>query len=225
MRQTQSKLLIRNSNKIVQNEGIFIHKIISDATVHEEFSSVNFNTILEFSAVTLSAQQVFRTNLLANQFAIILPIIGGVELLNQEVKFAFIGTDEIGFMAKIDNLDIFNPFKSETIHIIFLKLENNFRKIPQSNKRKIVFKPEAMASFFYSKFLNLKLSIGQFNARQESKLLNLKKKNIELIYNISGAFEVDNKLLETNDAVLLTDIEDFEFEALTNQSILLVIEC
>ncbi len=78
---------------------------------------------------------------------------------------------------------------------------------------------------FYDNLLNIKLSIAQFEARSESEYKLLQKDKCIVAYNISGVFEVDNKLLELNDSLIMTDLVDFELESLTNHSILLVLEC
>ena len=66
--------------------------------------------------------------------------------------------------------------------------------------------------------------IGQFDGRQKGELsLSNNHKDI-LVYVVDGAFEVQDRLLHAEDALLLNSVDMVDFEALSNEAILLFFE-
>jgi redox-sensitive bicupin YhaK (pirin superfamily) len=66
--------------------------------------------------------------------------------------------------------------------------------------------------------------IGQFDGRQKGELsLSNNHKDI-LVYVVDGAFEVQDRLLHAEDALLLNSVDVVDFEALSNEAILLIFE-
>jgi hypothetical protein len=66
--------------------------------------------------------------------------------------------------------------------------------------------------------------IGLYGGRQEETVVNQNTANVLFSYVISGAFEVQNRLLEVGDALTLWNAEELEFEALSDGAVVLVME-
>jgi hypothetical protein len=64
------------------------------------------------------------------------------------------------------------------------------------------------------------LTIGIFDGRKECEIKFLKPRVFVSI--IHGAFEVQNRLMETNDCLLITNDDCIEFEALSENAIILI---
>lgn len=66
--------------------------------------------------------------------------------------------------------------------------------------------------------------IGQFDGRQKGELSLSNNHKDVLVYVVDGAFEVQDRLLHAEDALLLNLVDMVDFEALSNQAILLIFE-
>ena len=66
--------------------------------------------------------------------------------------------------------------------------------------------------------------IGIFDGREEGRYILREQSHGIFGMVINGAFEFQNRLLENRDAVLITDIEELEFEALSENAIILFFE-
>ncbi|WP_409034090.1 hypothetical protein [Runella sp.] len=67
--------------------------------------------------------------------------------------------------------------------------------------------------------------MGKFGGREEGiYTVRNPERNGVFIFVIEGAFEVQNRLLHPRDGLSLTHVTEVEFEALSNDAILLVLE-
>jgi hypothetical protein len=66
--------------------------------------------------------------------------------------------------------------------------------------------------------------IGRFSGRADSVFNSTIDSRHVFVYVIEGAFEFQNRLLEARDGLGLSNITTSEFEALSNDAILLILE-
>jgi quercetin 2,3-dioxygenase len=66
--------------------------------------------------------------------------------------------------------------------------------------------------------------IGQYKGRAEDIYRLKKPENGVFVFIIEGAFEVQNRLLESRDGLALLDVEEVEFEALSDEAVLIILE-
>lgn len=66
------------------------------------------------------------------------------------------------------------------------------------------------------------VQVGMFNGRQE-EVLTYQTSQHEFIFVIEGAFEVQKRLLHARDGLSLPHCQSMEFEALSNQAIILIL--
>ncbi|WP_425237274.1 hypothetical protein [Ulvibacterium sp.] len=69
-----------------------------------------------------------------------------------------------------------------------------------------------------------RVHFGVFDGRKEARLDMQKPKYQNLVFVINGAFEVQERLLESRDALLLTNVSRLEMEALSENGIILILE-
>ncbi|WP_091540186.1 pirin family protein [Thermoflexibacter ruber] len=157
---------------------------------------------------------------------VLLPLTGAMEVYHQG-KSELIGIGEIAFL-KIENegkIQIENPYLDEAINFLEIWISIPPRYSWQSFLN--IFDIEKQANQLIAlpnSTLPFQLWIGKFDGRKE-EILSLKKEQKLFAFVIHGAFEFQNRLLEGRDAVCLWDCEGVEFEALANESILLLIAC
>lgn len=68
------------------------------------------------------------------------------------------------------------------------------------------------------------LLIGRYDGRAEGTCLVQKPARCVFIFVIEGAFEVQNRLLQPRDGLALWNVDEVEFEALSQDAVLLVVE-
>jgi hypothetical protein len=66
--------------------------------------------------------------------------------------------------------------------------------------------------------------IGKFSGRTDTSYMPQNPANTCFVFVIEGAFEVQNRLVYSKDGILLPEAGEVEFEALSNDGILLIFE-
>lgn len=198
----------------------------------------NDEQYFEESRMPLGALKVFNEEVLAagehltltikeRTTLILLPIVGGlaVSFDNKEAEYV-VASQVVVFSGEAgDTYEIANPYSEETISFLQIQLKEEGSKarnfsINELNleKKNQLISLDSNENYFF---------IGQYEGRAEG-FYNLKNsKNGLFAFIIEGAFEVQNRLLETKDALALwyfTDDSNIEFEALSNGAIILLAE-
>jgi quercetin 2,3-dioxygenase len=120
--------------------------------------------------------------------------------------------------------EISNPYKSELINFLRFEFEANF-EVPDENlhssfdlggNRNILVKVLSSQSVL--------VFIGKFDGRNEGTYKLNSPSNQVFVFIVEGAFEVQNRLLHARDGLALQGMAEVEFEALSNEAILLIVE-
>ncbi|TAG23871.1 MAG: hypothetical protein EAZ32_19770 [Cytophagia bacterium] len=184
---------------------------LSGASTRADFITVN--------DVFLATGDGYKTQLSTSQSVLILPYIGDIEikkagkvlLLEENQALTFEGQTATEF-------EIANPYADDAINFFEVLLQSpvfdqETVAVIDVQARPNVFLPIAKSAF-----------IGQFDGREEGvyKLQTLDSKLF--VYVIEGVFEVQNRLLHARDALTLWHLAVLEFEALSANAILLIVE-
>lgn len=162
----------------------------------------------------------YVTQLLKRQSVLIVPYIGDVELKRAQQTLLIEEHQMLCFEAEAGELlELTNPYPSEAINFFEVLIEP------------CVFdKTTALLSADVQRHLNELLRphpvlwIGQFEGRQEGTLRPQRPEHRVLVYCVAGAFEVQDRLLESRDALTLWHSSEIEFEALSNDALLFMLE-
>ena len=145
---------------------------------------------------------------------LLIPIIGGVEVYND-----FIGAEQFYLHSGEKPLSLFNPYSENEVLILAILLKKN-NEIQSGN---IDFKEKnTLISFLQSKFL--KVNIGIFEGRKKGEYRLESDKNSLFCLAIRGVFEVQDRLLHPQEALTLQGVAEIDFEALSPDAVLLVVE-
>ena len=156
---------------------------------------------------------------------LILPVVGNIEIQKEGEKFEI----EPGnlFVLPCHDHEFFRIVNSsEEYSANYLLIKGDFYDT-QNIFFPVVFSfdlgvhPNAFSLLWEN--ARVKVSIGKYQGREED-IYHLKKHNHLFTYVIQGAFEVQNRLLEDRDALILRGSENVDFEALSKEGILLFIE-
>ena len=180
---------------------------------------------------TLAGKRTIKLLVEEASVIVLLPVVGAIIYKDSNGNRATLEAGEVQFFftPKGTTVEICNPFETELINYLQLWLKCSSE---QPSSRLIAFDIESdtnrlieLLSFrSASSLFVLKASIGIFDGREEA-VYKLSNTNHGLfVFVLQGAFEVQNRLLETRDGLALWDIEEIELEALSNEAIILLIE-
>ncbi|GAB4036441.1 pirin family protein [Spirosoma gilvum] len=214
------------------------------------YHSFNFGTYAEESRQPFGALQVLNDDVLKaghsvcmqvaqHTEVVILPLVGGLEY-RSDVGRGFLEAGQVLILSLVPGMEyeISNPYKVETINYLALWLTNSsdgfcsgsqqfsfdFRTknalLPLFDVTADTYKRSAFRGF-----------IGRYGGRQEGIYPVQSSTNGEqatgvYVFVLSGAFEVQNRLLHERDGLALLDIQhgEVDFEALSNDAMLLLLE-
>lgn len=218
-------MLVQTPSKILKSDYRFWDlapsAAIADVYKNERKVGGTDHTLYEVLEFVIYRDSQNLVTLKADQKAIFLPLYGKIRINNfQKV----IETGEAVIFEASEDQDVFikNILTNEDADVLVIKFnkkitENSYR-INQLNleiRNKLNF---IDTGFSFPGF------IGIFDGREVGRYILKERNNGIFGMVINGAFEFQNRLLENRDAVLIWDIEELEFEALSENAIVLFFE-
>lgn len=202
------------------------------------FHSFNFGNFQDPDKEHIGKLRVFNDNTLAAGSGmkmqvekptevLILPLVGGIEFKNSAGYHDFLEAGKIQVFSADASMEyeVLNPYKSELINYleIWIEKEKTVRTstisvdidIEKRNELLPIFSSVHNDAFGY---------FGKYDGREEGVFQVKNAGNYLYVFVIEGAFEVDNKLMETRDGLAIWNADEIEFEALSNDAMLLIFE-
>lgn len=190
---------------------------------YQEESKNNFDSLFLFNYQILTANQRHTITTQSDSLNYILPLYGGINFKDEQQNNPLIATELIQQIVsnKESNFEISNPFEHNISYLQIgfktktISLENEILKFDFKKKNKLIplFKNTVANAF-----------IAHFDGRKEGNYKQQNKQSGIFVYIIQGAFEFENILLESGDALSIKEIESVEWEALSENAMLLLIE-
>ena len=165
---------------------------------------------------------------------VLLPVSGAISYKDSLVPDTLIAAGQAQIISANKNIpvSISNPFKDETVNylqilikadqvplqrVVYLSTYENVNR----NRNELV---PLFTGISENSFLPYFISIGKFSGRGET-VYHVKNKRAGIfVFVLDGAFEVDGRLLHARDGLALWNTGEIEFEALSNDAIILTIE-
>jgi hypothetical protein len=133
---------------------------------------------------------------------VIIPLVGDV-VTDQRIS--------PGQIQVITNPTITNPYKEELVNYLIIGLEGNPGVVDFELTNNNVQRPIPG------------IHLGKFDGRKDG-VHKLAEAYGIFVFVIEGAFEIQNRLLHARDGLALWNLTEVEFEALSNEAILMFIE-
>lgn len=158
---------------------------------------------------------------------ILLPLVGAVEIDEGKGDARYVDSGECLSLVVTpnDGFLITNPYPDQAINYLQIRLltkeiflQNNATNTFDLNiKNTLIPILDADADYGI-------LVIGKYEGRKDGLYISKNPANRIFIFIIEGAFEVQNRLLEKRDGLSLKNVPEVEFEALSNDAIILILE-
>lgn len=184
-----------------------------------------FHQLNALNDETLKASHTISHPSVENSSVVLLPVVGGVEYAVDENEKTFVEAGESVFVAVPAGsiLHITNPYDYELVnylHVWFAGREQ------QPGYAKSTFDLPGHQNNFITLFEygETRVHLGRFSARVDSVFHSTRDVSYVFAYVLEGAFEYENRLLEARDGLALSRVCVSEFEALSNDAIVLILE-
>ncbi len=149
---------------------------------------------------------------------ILIPLVGSL-LVKKEDQQQELRSEEL-FVLKKEIYEVVNPWNSDTVN--FLKLVIKDLEDPAGTKTS--FELIQKNVLVRSKALSREISVGVFDSRTKSSYQASSGAKGVCAFVINGSFEIEDRLAEHRDTLILKDVEKIEFESLSELAVLLIIE-
>lgn len=193
---------------------------------YQDLSRNAFGSLKILNEVILAPQQRITRAVKSNTNVIILPLFGGIEYKDNFGNEEFVRVDQIRVLAADDDLEIqtFNPYKEENVSYLEIDFQMGrqyFKNYFQQYKFGFNLRNKLNRLFEVEKAIGF---IGVYDGRKEGRYTLKNPRNGAFVFVIHGAFEVENRLLEAKDGLGISKTPTIEWEALSENAVLLVME-
>ena len=183
-----------------------------------------FGDLQSFNDDTLSAEHSLKIQLLENINVIIIPIIGGLEYHNaQQNGFLEAGMGLFLSLSKDTDYEIINPYENEYINFIQIWLKkpsHDFSQKVEEFSFDLTNKNQLLPIFSIN---HQEGFIGKYEGRKKEEFTVKNPQSGVFIFVIEGVFELQDRLLHARDGLAISGVEMIDFEALSNDAVILVI--
>lgn len=197
---------------------------------YHEPSRQPFGNIRAFNDETLGPSCVRKWQVGAGEAILLIPVIGSVAFQTNAADAGILEAGEIQLIAfeKPAAIELSNPFKAELINFLHVwftpdtatAMGRTVNHIFDLDQRRNLMVP--LLSLTGS--MSVSVGIGKFDGRVDRVYSLENAQNGVFIFVVEGAFEVENRLLQQRDGLILWNTDKVEFESLSGDAIILIIE-
>lgn len=230
--QTEAQIYLSSNRGCTQTDGFRSFHTFNFGD-YKDHGREAFGRMLVFNDITLNAGKTVNINATKPTEIVLLPVVGGLELVDRYGESVFVSSGEsFRFLAFPEsNFTVRNPYPIETINYLEIHLTPDLSDETMDNH-----KDDSPLNVFSLSDKNMLIPsfsglggkvtgyLGKYTGREEDEYFSTNTENGIFTFVIQGAFEVQNRLLEKGDALSLLNVETLEFEALSNEAIILVME-
>jgi quercetin 2,3-dioxygenase len=201
-------------------EQVYIH--LAEKRQHFEHFSVSKYINKEIFDITLKPKERYPFKKDRKDSLLILPFLGdlGLETENfntvlEENKALVLGH------VRQQNFEIINDYESDNVNFIMFPIQSsNLNMNPFDN---VLINIAANKNYWHT--ISTGIFISQWTARKKGHFDAISRTYENLIvYCLSGAFEVNDRLLQAKDSLEIVMSDGLDFEALAEDSILFILE-
>ena len=191
--------------------------------VYQAESRTPFGALRLFNEDTLAPKASLTMQVETDTEAIILPIVLGVDVkVNSGLKEYVNAGESFSFsLSAGEKYKIYNPFEEADELVNFLQIWIQTPVKVEGHDRDYVFDLTQTNKLL---FCSRRAVIGQFDGRQKGVYELQNSENGLFVFVIEGVFEVQDRLLHARDGLSLKNTPIVDFEALSEDAILLLME-
>lgn len=189
-----------------------------------------FGNLKTFNDTTLKGEHTLVRYTKEDTVIVLLPVVGAlnVRINNDAYTLTDVGEAFIMVVPADSIVEIVNPYEDDLIN--FLEI---WYTVPSSTivtAGKVLFELDNRKDILIPLSLNPERDlhtspcIGKFSGRGEGVYTPIGSSSGVFVFVLEGAFEVANRLLHARDGLALWEVEEVDFEALSNNAIIMFME-
>ncbi len=183
-----------------------------------------FGSLHTLNDETLAAGETVHYQAPAQLDILILPLVGACTCqIDSSIHRAEAGQILHASVSRGDQVTLSNNYQQELINYLFIALSSRDKSSCQVVDVPIEQQPNTLHRVPLPSQA-FKVHLGIFGGRQEAEMFFASSNDSCFVFVIDGAFEVNNRLLHPRDGLALWNTNRLEFEALSPDAILLVLE-
>ncbi|MGC4101019.1 pirin family protein [Ferruginibacter sp.] len=190
-----------------------------------------FGTLQVLNEDTLAAGKSLHMQLEENTEVMIIPLVGTLLFTDDEGTETYIEPGKLQLISAHNQYRyaITNPFeKDELVNFIQVWLNKNEGEFRAGSRQLNIDLTEKNQLYNIIAPADLHQPahcfIGQYNGRKKGAYSLQNKNNGVYAFVIDGVFEVQDRLLHPKDGLAIWNVDEIDFEALSNEAILLLFE-
>lgn len=195
----------------------------------------DFGNLYLFNDERLSAGSSKAQDMAADSYLILIPVTGDLEvqcLWEEDPITVSIGQALICKNAEAFSLRLLNPYEADEVNFLQLRIKSD-RHAAAPLLKILDFELYGVTNKLFEitpnigqkkRRLPFRISIGQFDGRQEAIYTLHKASGNFFSFVLAGAFEISGRLLHARDGLALWNITEVDLEALSNNAVILTIE-
>ena len=187
----------------------------------------SFGQLIYFTDESLSPQESITYTAEQDRIAILLPLTGGLIYSDASFAEAPVKSEQSRIIAvkKGETYTLTNPFENDWVNYLHIGFEEKaISELSSPVVQDLEFKQLNELVCFNNKMEDQPGYIGIYEGRSDGNYTLKDPNNGVFVYIITGAFEVQGRLLEYRDGLSLWNTDEIEFEALSNNAIILILE-
>ncbi|CAM4383899.1 hypothetical protein SAMN06265348_11462 [Pedobacter westerhofensis] len=225
IRQVPAKIFLSDQRRIRQSD---VHRSFSTLSygAHENTHKFNLSKLFVLNDEELAGGGSVTIQIRQASYMVLLPITGDLDFSSTVTDQFTVNVGELRIISlpRKSAVTLSNPFLNDTINYLLLcvKTEKNldlsalYQFDLDAEDNQLIRLCAPVTTFC--------VNIGRFKGRSEG-MYRLRNKHSRLLsFVISGAFEVEHRLLHMRDGLALSDLEEVDFESLSEGAVLLMIE-
>jgi len=223
--QAEARIYLQNQRGIFQTADFQSFYTFNFGTYHAE-SREPFGNLLALNDEMLLPQRNCEIKTSETVRIVLIPLAGALEINDGSEDIKYVNSGEVlEYLAEPDkSLVITNPYSNETVNYLQIRFKEEVNALFYSRLTPFDLSGKnALLTITNDQEQSNRILIGQYDGREESTFICNPSKAV-FIFVIEGAFEVQNRLLEKRDGLSLRNVSEVEFEALSNNAILLIME-
>jgi len=183
-----------------------------------------FGSLQEFNDDTLAGISEYSGQNQPDTLQILLPLVGGI-IWKSQAKEEILEPGELLIALTESEYEIRNPHEEALVNYLDIRLSSSSGGLGL-NPGKTSFDLDQTLNTLIPvwKASGLSLSLGKFGGRVSGNYKLKIHDHGVFAFVISGAFEVQDRLLHVRDALSLSNAEMLDFECLSEEGILLLLE-
>lgn len=193
---------------------------------YQDLSRTPFGSLQILNEEILAPQHCISRVIKANTSLIILPLFGGIEYKDNLGNAEFLRVEQIRVITAYEDMavEIFNPYENENVSFLTIHFQieiQSLKKYFQESKIDLTIRNKLIRLIEIEETVCF---IGAYDGRKEGFYTLKNPNNGVFVFVVNGAFEVENRLLEAKDGLSIKKTEVIEWEALSENAVLLVFE-